>query len=62
MGADLRAGLRYVASVRVLVVLTAGPDGGDLCLAVEKLIVFYARDTLALTPSLVAAVVAAGGP
>src|SRR5262249_21524517 len=33
----------------------------NLCLAAEKLIVFYARDTLGLTPSLVAVVVAAGG-
>jgi Na+/melibiose symporter-like transporter len=61
MGADLRAGLRYVASVRVLVILTAVQMVVNLCLAVEKLIVFYARDTLGLTPSLVAAVVAAGG-
>ena len=61
IGADLRAGLRYVASVRVLVILTAVQMVVNLCLAVEKLIVFYARDTLALTPSLVAVVVAAGG-
>jgi predicted MFS family arabinose efflux permease len=60
-GTDLRAGLRYVASVRVLVILTAVQMVVNLCLAVEKLIVFYARDTLGLTPSLVAAVVAAGG-
>jgi Na+/melibiose symporter-like transporter len=61
MGADLRAGLRYVASVWVLVILTAVQMVVNLCLAVEKLIVFYARDTLGLTPSLVAAVVTAGG-
>ena len=61
MGADLRAGLRYVASVRVLVILTVVQMVVNLCLAAEKLIVFYARDTLALTPSLVAVVVAAGG-
>jgi len=61
MEADLRAGLRYVASVRVLVILTAVQMVVNLCLAAEKLIVFYARDTLGLTPSLVAAVVAAGG-
>ena len=61
MGADLRAGLRYVASVRVLVILTAVQMVVNLCLAAEKLIVFYARDTLGLTPSLVAVVVAAGG-
>ena len=61
VGADLRAGLRYVASVRVLVILTAVQMVVNLCLAAEKLIVFYARDTLGLTPSLVAVVVAAGG-
>jgi hypothetical protein len=61
MGADLRAGLRYVASVRVLVILTVVQMVVNLCLAAEKLIIFYARDTLALTPSLVAVVVAAGG-
>ena len=54
MGADLRAGLRYVASVRVLVILTAVQMVVNLCLAAEKLIVFYARDTLGLTPSLAA--------
>ena len=53
------AGLRYVASVRVLVILTTVQMVVNLCLAAEKLIVFYARDTLGLTPSLVA-VVAAG--
>jgi predicted MFS family arabinose efflux permease len=61
MGAELRAGLRYLTSVRVLVTLTAVQIVVNLCLAVEKLIVFDARDTLGLTPSLVAAVVAAGG-
>ena len=61
LGADLRAGLRYVASVRVLVILTAVQIVVNLCLAAEKLIVFYARDTLGLTPSLVAVVVTAGG-
>ncbi len=61
MGTDLRKGLRYLLSVRVLVILTAVQMVVNLCLAVEKLIVFYARDTLGLTPSLVAVVVAAGG-
>ena len=61
IGADLRAGLRYVASIRVLVILTVVQMVVNLCLAAEKLIVFYARDTLGLTTSLVALVVAAGG-
>jgi predicted MFS family arabinose efflux permease len=61
MGTELRAGLRYLASVRVLVILTAVQIVVNLCLAVEKLIIFDARDTLGLTASLVAVVVAAGG-
>src|SRR5262249_60509794 len=61
VGADLREGLRYVMSVRVLVILTAVQMVVNLCLAVEKLIVFFARDTLGLTPSVVAVVAAAGG-
>jgi predicted MFS family arabinose efflux permease len=61
MGAELREGLRYVMSVRVLVILTAVQIVVNLCLAVEKLLVFFARDTLGLTPSQVAVVVAAGG-
>ena len=61
MGAELREGLRYVMSVRVLVILTAVQIVVNLCLAVEKLLVFFARDTLELTPSQVAVAVAAGG-
>jgi hypothetical protein len=61
MGAELREGLRYVMSVRVLVILTAVQMVVNLCLSVEKLIVFFARDTLGLTPSQVAVVVTAGG-
>ena len=61
MGAELREGLRYMMSVRVLVILTAVQMVVNLCLAVEKLIVFFARDTLGLTPSQVAVVVTAGG-
>jgi predicted MFS family arabinose efflux permease len=43
------------------VILTAVQMVVNLCLAVEKLIIFYSRDTLGLTSSLVAVVVAAGG-
>jgi len=39
MGAELREGLRYVMSVRVLVILTAIQIVVNLCLAVDKLIV-----------------------
>jgi Major Facilitator Superfamily len=58
---ELRAGLRYLLSVRTLVILTVVQMVVNLCLSVEKLIIFYAHDTLALTPGLVAVVVAAGG-
>ena len=61
IGTELRAGLRYLLSVRTLVILTVVQMVVNLCLSVEKLIIFFARDTLALTPGLVAVVVAAGG-
>ena len=61
IGTELRAGLRYLLSVRILVILTVVQMVVNLCLSVEKLIIFFARDTLALTPGLVAVVVAAGG-
>ena len=61
VGTELRAGLRYLLSVRTLVILTVVQMVVNLCLSVEKLIIFYAHDTLALTPGLVAVVVAAGG-
>jgi predicted MFS family arabinose efflux permease len=61
MAAELREGLRYLLSVRTLVIMTAVQIVVNLCLAVEKLIIFFARDTLGLTPSLTAVVVAAAG-
>jgi MFS family permease len=61
MVAELREGLRYLLSVRILVIMTAVQIVVNLCLAVEKLIIFFARDTLGLTPSLTAVVVAAAG-
>jgi hypothetical protein len=60
-GNDLRAGVRYLLSVRVLVILTSIQIVVNLCLACEKLIVYYARDTLALTTPSVGVVVAAAG-
>jgi len=61
LGRDIREGFRYLLSVRLLVVLTAIQMVVNLCLAVEKLIFFYARDTLRLSPSAVSVIVAAGG-
>jgi predicted MFS family arabinose efflux permease len=60
-GTELRAGLRYLLSVRTLVILTVVQVVVNLCLSVEKLIIFFARDTLALPPALVAVAVAAAG-
>jgi len=58
---DFRQGIGYLVSVRLLVILTAVQIVVNLCLAVEKLIFYYARDTLGLTPAAVSVVVAAGG-
>jgi Major Facilitator Superfamily len=59
--ADFRAGIRYLLSVRVLVIMTVVQIIVNLCLATEKLMFFYARDTLGLGAAGVGAVVAAGG-
>lgn len=59
--ADFRAGIRYLLSVRVLVIMTVMQIIVNLCLATEKLMFFYARDTLGLGAAGVGAVVAAGG-
>ena len=61
MVADFRAGIGYLLSVRVLVIMTVMQIIVNLCLATEKLMFFYARDTLGLSAAGVAAVVAAGG-
>ncbi|MFI7669483.1 MFS transporter [Nocardia sp. NPDC049526] len=58
---EFRDGLRYLLSMRVLVVLTALQMVVNFGLAVEKLLFFYAKDTLGLAASLVSVVVAAGG-
>jgi hypothetical protein len=60
-GGEVRAALRYLLSVRLLVVITAVQVVVNLCLGVEKLIIYFARVTLALGPLAVGAVVAAGG-
>ena len=61
MTADFRAGIRYLLSVRVLVIMTVMQIIVNLCLATEKLMFFYARDALGLSAAGVGAVVAAGG-
>jgi len=39
-------GLRFLLSLRVLLVLTAAQMAANLCLSVEKLIIYDLRDTL----------------
>jgi len=58
---DIKEGFRYLLSVRLIVVMTAIQMVVNFSLAVEKLIFFYARDTLRLSPTAVGVVVAAGG-
>jgi hypothetical protein len=59
--ASLREGLRYLLTARTLLLLTAVQMVVNLCLSVEKLIIYDARETLGLSPPLVGVVVAAGG-
>jgi hypothetical protein len=59
--ASLREGLRYLLTARTLLILTAVQIVVNLCLSVEKLIIYDARETLGLSPPLVGLVVAASG-
>lgn len=59
--ASLRDGLRYLLTARTLLVLTAVQMVVNLCLSVEKLIIYDARETLGLSSPLIGLVVAAGG-
>ena len=59
--ADFRAGISYLLSVRVLVIMTVMQIIVDLCLATEKLMFFYARDTLGLDASGLGYLMAAVG-
>jgi len=61
LAGDVRDGLRYLASVRLLVIMTAMQVVVNLCLSVEKLIIYDAQVTLGLRSGLVGLVVAAGG-
>ena len=59
--ASLREGLRYLLTARTLLILTAVQMVVNLCLSVEKLIIYDARETLGLSSPLIGMVVAAGG-
>ena len=54
-------GAALVLTARTLLVLTVVQMVVNLCLSVEKLIIYDARETLGLSPPLVGLVVAAGG-
>ncbi|WP_063057378.1 MFS transporter [Nocardia sienata] len=58
---DFREGLQYLLSIRLLVVLTALQMVVNLGLSVEKLLFFYAKDTVGLSTSAISGVVAVGG-
>jgi hypothetical protein len=59
--ADFRAGIGYLLSVRVLVIMTVVQIIVNMCLATEKLMFYYAKVTLGLGAAGMGAVVAAGG-
>lgn len=59
--ADLRSGLRYLRSDRLILTVTCLQASINFCVAVETLIIFYARNTLHLSPQAVSVVVASGG-
>jgi hypothetical protein len=58
---DLADGVRYLAATRLLVALMGFVLVLNLCLGTDKLIVFFARDTLGLAAWQVGLVVTAGG-
>ncbi|MBC6462201.1 MFS transporter [Actinomadura sp. HBU206391] len=61
LGGDFMEGLRYLIAFRPLLVLTVIQTMLNLCLAVDTLIVYFARVTLELPLPQVSAVVAGGG-
>lgn len=58
---ELRDGVRFILATRVLLVITGAQVVINFALGSEKLVVFFLRDTLALSPDAVGLVVAAGG-
>jgi MFS family permease len=59
--ADLRTGLRYLRSERLIFTVTCLQASINFCVAVETLIIFYGRNTLGLSSQAVSVVVACGG-
>ena len=58
---ELADGIRYLAATRLLFTLLVFMLVLNLCLGADKLIIFFARNTLHLPPGQVGLVVAAGG-
>jgi MFS family permease len=58
---ELADGIRYLAATRVLFTLLVFMLVLNLCLGADKLIIFFARNTLHLPPAQVGLVVTAGG-
>lgn len=61
MRADLLAGLRYIRTQRVILLITCLAAAVNFFVAAETLIVFYSRDVLHLSDSRTGVVVACGG-
>lgn len=58
---EFKAGFGYLLHARVILSLSIVQTVINLCLAVEKLIVFFAKDTLSLSATLVSMAVVGGG-
>ncbi len=61
MVTDLRTGLRYLRSERLILTVTSLQASINFCVAVESLIVFYALNVLRLSPEQISIVVASAG-
>lgn len=58
---DLRTGLQYLRSERLIFTVTCLQASINFCVSVETLIIFYGRNTLNLSAEAVSVVVACGG-
>jgi MFS family permease len=61
LGQEFGQGVRYLLKNKLILTLTALQMVINLCLAADKLVVFYAKDTLQLTATLVSLVLVGGG-
>jgi MFS family permease len=61
LGRDLAEGIRYLAATRLLFTMLVFLLVLNLCLGADKLIIFFARNTLHLPPAQIGLIVTAGG-